>query len=180
MVTLVYVSDAHASSHLDGTDPSGADRPDPDELEAHVPLPPALPVSENIADDALDLKTQAVRFVVTGGVSAVVDFGLYLLLLVVVGLPVNIAKGLSFIAGTTTAYLINRRWTFRAEPSTARFVAVVILYAVTFAVQVGINWALYHALADEWWRLPLAFVVAQGTATVVNFIVQRAVIFKIH
>lgn len=42
-----------------------------------------------------------------------------------------IAKTLSFIAGTTTAYPINRRWTFQAEPSRARFIAVVILYAVT-------------------------------------------------
>ncbi|KXF55365.1 hypothetical protein AXA44_38030 [Rhodococcus sp. SC4] len=133
-----------------------------------------------MADDALDLKTQIIRFVLTGGLSAIVDFGLYFLLLEVVGLPVNVAKSISFIAGTTTAYLINRRWTFKAEPSRARFVAVVILYAVTFAVQVGLNWVMYHAFPDEWWRLPLAFVIAQGTATVINFVVQRAVIFKIH
>ncbi len=82
--------------------------------------------------------------------SAIVDFGLYVLLLEVVGLPVNVAKSISFIAGTTTAYLINRRWTFKAEPSRARFVAVVVLYAVTFAVQVGLNWVMYHAFPDEW------------------------------
>ncbi|MBD8056038.1 GtrA family protein [Rhodococcus ruber] len=119
------------------------------------------------------------RFVLTGGLSAIVDFGLYVLLLAV-GLHVNVAKSLSFVAGTTTAYLINRRWTFRAEPSRARFVAVVILYAITYAVQVGINYVLYDALPDEWWRVPLAFVVAQGTATVINFVVQRAVIFRLR
>ncbi|MCQ4120488.1 GtrA family protein [Rhodococcus sp. FXJ9.536] len=120
------------------------------------------------------------RFVLTGGLSAIVDFGLYWLLLELVGMPLNAAKSISFIAGTTTAYLINRRWTFKAEPSRARFVAVVILYAVTFAVQVGLNWVMYQAFPDEWWRLPVAFVIAQGTATVINFIVQRAVIFKIR
>ncbi|WP_017681189.1 GtrA family protein [Rhodococcus ruber] len=138
-----------------------------------------IPVTDSTADEALDLKTQMVRFVLTGGLSAIVDFGLYVLLLAV-GLHVNVAKSLSFVAGTTTAYLINRRWTFRAEPSRARFVAVVILYAITYAVQVGINYVLYDALPDEWWRVPLAFVVAQGTATVINFVVQRAVIFRLR
>ncbi|MBF6482092.1 GtrA family protein, partial [Nocardia cyriacigeorgica] len=67
----------------------------------------------------------------------------------------------------------------QAPPSRVRFLAVVALYALTFAVQVGLNWVMYQALDDTWWRLPLAFVVAQGTATVINFVVQRMVIFKI-
>lgn len=147
--------------------------------EPHVPLPVEIPVTDSIADESLDLKTQIVRFVVTGGLSAIVDLGL-LLLLLKTGMPFAVAKSISFIVGTTTAYLINRRWTFKAEPSRARFIAVVLLYAVTFAVQVGISTWLNSQLSDSWWRVPLAFVIAQGTATVINFVVQRAVIFKIR
>lgn len=127
----------------------------------------------------LSLTTQVWRFVVTGGLSAVVDFGLYILFLAL-GLHVNIAKTISFIAGTTTAYLINRRWTFQAPPSRARFIAVCALYAVTYAVQVGINYLFYMLLDDKPWRVPVAFVIAQGTATVINFVVQRAVIFRLR
>ncbi|MGB0436480.1 MAG: GtrA family protein [Mycobacterium sp.] len=127
----------------------------------------------------LSLKTQVWRFVVTGGLAAIVDFGLYVALLTA-GLHVNVAKTLSFIAGTTTAYLINRRWTFQAPPSSARFVAVVVLYAVTFTAQVGINYIFYMQFEDKPWRVPVAFVIAQGTATVINFIVQRAVIFRLR
>ncbi|MBP1817991.1 putative flippase GtrA [Mycobacterium sp. OAE908] len=127
----------------------------------------------------LTLKTQAWRFIVTGGFSAIVDYGLYVGLHAL-GLQRDLAKILSFIAGTTTAYVINRRWTFQAPPSTARFIAVVVLYALTFVVQVGINHVLYTAWADKSWGVPAAFVIAQGTATVINFIVQRAVIFRLR
>ena len=58
---------------------------------------------------------------------------------------------------------------------------MVALYAVTFGVQVGINSAVAASLHhDLWWRLPLAFVVAQSTATCLNFIVQRLIIFRLR
>ncbi|MEH3137329.1 MAG: GtrA family protein [Mycolicibacterium neoaurum] len=130
-------------------------------------------------NEPLSLRVQATRFVITGGLSAIVDFGLYVLMLQL-GLHVNVAKTLSFIAGTTTAYLINRRWTFRAEPSRARFVAVMVLYALTYAVQVGINYLFYLQFEGRPWQVPVAFVIAQGTATVINFLVQRTVIFRLR
>jgi putative flippase GtrA len=136
-------------------------------------------VADTPENAPMSLQTQAVRFVITGGLSAIVDFGLYILLLTL-GLHVNLAKTLSFVAGTTTAYLINRRWTFQATPSRARFAAVMALYALTYAVQVGINYLFYLEFTGRSWQVPVAFVIAQGTATVINFVVQRAVIFRLR
>ncbi|WP_375423836.1 GtrA family protein [uncultured Friedmanniella sp.] len=149
--------------------------------DALLPTPVELPLPTGPA--ALDLRTQLVRFVLTGGLSALVDFGL-LVLLMAAGLTHTPAKAVSFVAGTTTAYLINRRWTFRAEPSRRRFVAVVVLYALTFGLQVGLFSVLFDRLTGAGLsRLAVqvvAFVIAQGAATTVNFVVQRGVIFRLR
>ena len=145
-----------------------------------LPQPVELPVEEH--QSALPLRAQLIRFVITGGISAVVDFGL-LVILMQLGLGHTLAKSISFVAGTTTAYLINRRWTFRAEPSARRFLAVVVLYAITFALQVGLFSVIFTLLIEQGVGLRavqvIGFVIAQGVATTVNFIVQRSVIFRL-
>ena len=132
-----------------------------------------------MADSAqlMSLGTQVLRFVLTGGFAAIVDYGIYIALHAV-GMHIDAAKAIGFVAGTLTAYLINRRWTFAAAPSRSRFIAVMGLYALTFAVQVGLNHVLLRTFEAQPWRMPAAFVIAQGTATVINFVVQRLFIFR--
>ena len=171
--------------------PSGADAPDDqaapvtdsvmDSLRGAVD--PLEPRHESDPAAPVDLKTQILRFFLTGVLSAVVDYGL-LQLLMLAGLAYGPAKALSFVAGTLTAYALNRRWTFQAEPSRARFVATMGLYAVMF----GVQWGLFMLLVPYFeglgwslfWSTTIGYVIAQGVATVTNFIVQRTLIFRVR
>ncbi|MGH3788657.1 MAG: GtrA family protein [Pseudonocardiaceae bacterium] len=125
----------------------------------------------------LRLSTQLTRFVAVGGVAAVVDYGSYQALLAL-GLWVHLAKALAFVAGTTTAYLVNRRWTFQGRGGGAEFASVLALYGITFVVQVGMNAVMLALLPAMLGEITVAFLVAQGVATSINFIVQRMVIFR--
>jgi putative flippase GtrA len=125
----------------------------------------------------LRLSTQLTRFVLVGGVAAIVDYSSYQALLAI-GLWVHLAKAVGFIAGTTTAYLINCRWTFQGLGSRAQFASVMALYGITFVVQVGMNAVMLALLPPIRGEITCAFIVAQGMATCINFIVQRTVIFR--
>ena len=131
--------------------------------------------------DRLPLSTQLVRFVAVGVVSAIVDYGLLVVGMNVLGLPHGTAKALSWVFGTITAYVINSRWTFDAAGSRAKFAAVVVLYLTTFAVQVGTFTLIYpwlEASLGVTWAQIVGFVISQGLATTINFIIQRALIFR--
>ena len=106
-----------------------------------------------------------------------VDLSCYQALLAI-GLWVHLAKALAFIAGTTTAYLINRRWTFNGKGGRGEYASIVALYGITFVVQVGMNALMLALLPPFHGEYTCAFIVAQALATAINFIVQRTVIFR--
>lgn len=133
--------------------------------------------------DEHGLMIQMTRFIISGVIAAVVDFGLTFVMLNVFGASDFWGKSVGWVFGTITAYLINVRWTFKTKSSPKQVLAVAALYLITYATQVGIFTVLNPWLVEQGWSVKLAqfgaFVVAQGVATVVNFIVQRTVIFKV-
>ena len=125
----------------------------------------------------LGLAAQLTRFVAIGALSALVDFGVYHLLLSL-GLFPSAAKAISFICGTTTAYLLNRRFTFQSAGGRARVAGFVLLYGTTFAINIGMNALMLTVLPQLPFRTSLAWVIAQGCATAINFVMLRTVVFR--
>ena len=120
---------------------------------------------------------QLLRFGVVGAVSAVVDLTVYTLGLHV-GLTTYVARALSFAAGTTTAYALNRRWTFGSAGGARRATGFALLYGTTFVVILAVNALALAVLPESSWRITLAWAVSQGVGTAVNFVMLRLVVFR--
>lgn len=128
---------------------------------------------------------QLIRFGVIGGFCALLDLGTYSLLRAA-GMDatpwVDVARAISFVVGTTTAFFLNRRFTFAdgRRDGNAQVGSFVLLYAVTFFVAVGVNQLMLHVLPESGWKATLAWVVSQATATVINFVMLKWVVFRVR
>jgi putative flippase GtrA len=130
------------------------------------------------AQQPLGLAAQLSRFVAVGVFSALVDFSVYLGLLTL-GTWVHGAKAISFILGTTTAYLLNRRFTFSSSTGgKTRLAGFMLLYGTTLAINTGMNGLMLTVLPELPYRVSIAWVIAQGTATAINFVMLRTVVFR--
>ncbi|MDO4914751.1 GtrA family protein [Corynebacterium sp.] len=173
-------AESAAMDDVDAATESGAASAD-----APTPRDPATPGAAGVdapAPQGASVLTHLYKFVIAGGISAVVDYGLTMIIQHAFGQSYPLAKAIGFIFGTITAYIINRRWTFEAEPSTKKFLQTMSLYALMFAVQwglaVSVNHLLLNAGASAFIAGTVGYVIGQGVATAVNFVVQRWVIFK--
>ncbi len=125
---------------------------------------------------------QLVPFIIIGIGCAVIDFGVTRSLTQLSPPDRSGAKAVGWCVGTLLAYVLNSRFAFRAEVTAKKAGAVFILYASTFAVQFLLyKWVAVPLVAlgfNDFWRDLISFIIAQGVATVTNFILQRRVIFK--
>lgn len=129
------------------------------------------------------LAVQLIRFVGIGGFCAIIDFGTYHGLRALgmdVSPWIDLARAMSFIAGTTTAFFLNRAFTFAGgrRKGAHQISGFVALYTVTFFVAVGMNRWMLHLLPESAWKVTLSWVVSQATATVINFVMLKWVVFR--
>lgn len=118
-------------------------------------------------------KKELKRFLVAGLSAVGTDLAVYYLLLNF--LVNNLAKGISFLAGTVVAFIINKYWTF--EKSEKSFIEVIrfgLLYSITLGANVLIN----KLVLDNSRIVILSFIIATGVSTILNFIGQKFWVFK--
>ena len=118
-----------------------------------------------------------IKFGVTGAANTLIDFGVYTLLAVALGLSVPFSQVCGYSAGMLNSYLVNRSWTFRTGErffslQLVRFIvgnlAVLLLSVLLInlcTVQLGLG------------KLTAKLVVTCFTLAV-NFLISRLWIFK--
>jgi putative flippase GtrA len=117
---------------------------------------------------------QLARYFVTGGIAAIVDVGGFALLL---GLAVPIAPAatLSFCAAVVVNYLLSARFVFFAQPSLRGFGLFVLGALAGAAINIGITVLLSHLAGLH---PVLAKVGGVGVAFIINFLINRLIVFR--
>ncbi|AGS33712.1 hypothetical protein B841_01145 [Corynebacterium maris DSM 45190] len=127
------------------------------------------------------LWTQLSSFLGVGIFTAIIDATITFTL-THFGLHRNAAKAVGWVFGTAAAYLLNSRFTFKTKVTKGKALAVFLLYASTFGIQNLLYWATNGPLLalgfDGLTKDIISFVIAQGVATVTNFVLQRTVVFR--
>lgn len=123
------------------------------------------------------LSRELFLFILSGCIAAAVDYGTYRLLLTFELSP-SLARAGSYIAGSTTAFLINRKWAFKGNGSSSEALRGAVTYLAIFFVIVGSNWLLletFHGWANA---LFWAWFLSQGIGTTLNFLLQKLFVFR--
>ncbi len=126
------------------------------------------------------------RYLVVGVFTSALDFGLFTLLAVGVGIPPVAANIVSTAVTICVSYLINQRWVFRSKKATwGSFVSFASVSLITgMIVQSGVIWAITHAaptLMPSWNAdlvKPGAKIVAMGIGALCNYLGYRTVFHR--
>ncbi|MEY8566863.1 GtrA family protein [Corynebacteriaceae bacterium 7-707] len=120
---------------------------------------------------------KVLRFGLVGVVGAVVDFSTMALLLFL-GSPTAVARGGSYIVGSTVAYVVNSYVTFSGERTTAEKLRAAVSYVVCFTVAVLVNHLVRHTVPALPNLVFWSWFVSQGAATTLNFLLQNFWVFR--
>lgn len=114
------------------------------------------------------------KFVVSGGIATCIDFVCYMLLRQIAW-P-SVAKTISMIIANIWSYVVNKRWVFASYKKTDY--RMVISYLGVQVLNLGTNVGINSLMLYLTGFVILSFVVATLCATIVNFSLQKLIVFK--
>jgi putative flippase GtrA len=125
------------------------------------------------------IKKELSVFVMVGVTTVLIDFIVYNALVEFRLSDVNMAKGIGFVSGTIFSYFMHKIWTFGHKKHESGTVwRYVLLYMSTLWVNVSINAFVLNVIYEFKYIILLAFLIATGASTILNFIGMKWFVFK--
>ncbi|MBO5624994.1 MAG: GtrA family protein [Prevotella sp.] len=114
------------------------------------------------------------KFVVSGGVATCIDFVFYYLLRQFIW--ASVAKTISFLIANVWSYMVNKRWVFSSgkDTDTKTIVSYAVVQLLNLITNVGVNSLMLNLTGYVF----LSFVVATLCATIINYSLQKLIVFK--
>ena len=114
------------------------------------------------------------KFLVSGGIATCIDFVCYMLLRQIAW-P-SVAKTISMLIANVWSYLVNKRWVFESgrKTDTRMVSSYVIVQTLNLGTNVGVNSLMLYLTG----YVILSFVIATLCATIVNYSLQKLIVFK--
>lgn len=118
--------------------------------------------------------SKEIRFLITGGSSTILDFIVYMLLSI--KMNIAISKFLSMTVSSIYSFFINKNWTFSNNDKISVILVIKYLFCVT--INIAINTTTNSVVFSITNNKIVSFVIATCVAMIVNYIIQKYVVFR--
>ena len=121
------------------------------------------------------------RYIFYGGLTTLVNWGVFFLLRKVFHAAFNPANAVSVVAAILFAYFVNSRFVFETRASSfsehlREFLKFISGRALTMIVEIGGGWLLVEVLG--WNETLVKIVLLQVIVLVLNYIISRFIVFR--
>ena len=118
---------------------------------------------------------QAIKYLIVGGSSAVIELVLFQLLSAVFAIPLAVANVTAVVVSTVFNFLVNRNVTFK---STSNLLRSLVLYLILFALNTTFSTVAISLLAAHGVYPLVAKVCTMACIVLWNFVLYKKIIFK--
>ena len=120
------------------------------------------------------LPKQLLRFIVVGGLSTIIDYGIYMLLSQY--FLIELSKGISMMAASVFSYGVNKRFTFKNyEHTTSKYIVrFYVVFLANLIINMTVNTVVYRVTHLK----TLAFIFATCAGMTVNYMGQKFFVFR--
>lgn len=125
------------------------------------------------------ISASLIKYIGVGLISVGVDYGLLIVLYRLVGLALDSATAIAFIAGLLVNFSLNRLWVFESKKDGKSTLLQVVLYGVLVLINTGFTVFVVTYSSDHLAIAPeLSKPVCVAITTVWNYILYKKIIFR--